>query len=179
MHRTKVITIASVSGGGKTTITKELQKRLSHSAALFFDDYNFNGAPEDLMNWVEEGPDYNQWDLKPLIEEVEALLACGSSTDYILLDYPFSYKNDALKNFIDLSIYIDTPLDIALARRLIRDYAEGTYHEIHNDVDFYLESGRGAYLEMENTIKPNADVIVDGSLKVDEIADVILPVIRS
>ncbi|WP_245807682.1 hypothetical protein [Halobacillus massiliensis] len=57
---TKTIAIASVSGGGKTSVTIELRKRLKNSQALFFDDYDFKKAPDDLVLWVEEGSDYNQ-----------------------------------------------------------------------------------------------------------------------
>lgn len=37
----KVISIASVSGGGKTTIINELGKKLDNSAVIYFDDYSF------------------------------------------------------------------------------------------------------------------------------------------
>lgn len=108
MAKTKVISIAAVSGGGKTAVTKELRKRLKYSEALFFDEYNFDGAPSDIIKWVEEGPDYNQWNLEPLTADVKLLLGAKEPPAYIILDYPFSYKNDKLKNFIDLSIYIET-----------------------------------------------------------------------
>ncbi len=35
------------------------------------------------------------------------------------------YSNEQIVKYIDLSIFIDTPLDIALGRRLLRDYALG------------------------------------------------------
>ncbi|GGF14471.1 hypothetical protein GCM10010954_11370 [Halobacillus andaensis] len=178
MVKTKVIAIASVSGGGKTTITKESRKRLKKSKALFFDEYDFEGAPDDLIQWVEEGPDYNQWDLEPLAADIDLLLEDEDPPAYIILDYPFSYQNDRLKNFIDLSIYIETPLDIAMARRLLRDYHNTTTFEVHNDLIFYMKFGRGAYLEMENTIKPNSDIIIDGASTVNEIVDTTLQNVR-
>lgn len=69
-----MISIASVSGGGKTTVTKELKNRFRYSEALFFDNYDFHGAPEDLIQWVEVGPDYNQWNLDPMIADLKSLI---------------------------------------------------------------------------------------------------------
>lgn len=66
-----------------------------------------------------------------------------------------------------------------MARRLIRDYADKTSFGIHNNLNFYLKYGRDAYLEMENTIKPSADFIVDGASTVDEIVDTILQKIKT
>ncbi|MCA0173074.1 hypothetical protein [Bacillus sp. RAR_GA_16] len=174
MIKTKVITIASVSGGGKTAVTEELRKRLSTSEALYFDKYDFEGAPDDLVKWVEDGPDYNQWNLEPLIADLESILEREEPPAYIIIDYPFSYKNDKLKEFIDLSIYIDTPLDIAMARRILRDHPKTTSIEINDELNYYLKFGRGAYLEMGNAIKPNSDCIVDGTLKIVDIVDAIL-----
>ncbi|MDQ0159605.1 adenylyl-sulfate kinase [Alkalibacillus salilacus] len=170
----KVISVASVSGGGKTTVTNELENTLGDTETLHFDNYDFDGAPDDLIKWVEKGADYNQWNLTPLIADLQSLLDSNNPPKYIILDYPFSYKNDDLKSLIDFSIYIDTPLDIAMARRLARDYHNATSGEIQNDLNFYLNYGRTAYLEMENTIKPNADFVIDGSLTVLDIVETIL-----
>ncbi len=169
-----MITIASVSGGGKTAVTEELRKRLSTSEALYFDEYDFEGAPDDLVKWVEEGPDYNQWNLESLKADLESFLEREEPPAYIIIDYPFSYKNDKLKDFIDLSIYIATPLDIAMARRILREHPKKTSIEINDELDYYLKFGRGAYLEMENAIKLNSDFIVDGTLKIIDIVDAIL-----
>ena len=36
-----VISIAAVSGGGKTTIVRQLSEKLHNSKSLFFDNYDF------------------------------------------------------------------------------------------------------------------------------------------
>ncbi|WP_332699076.1 hypothetical protein [Halalkalibacter lacteus] len=176
--RTKIISIAAVSGGGKTTITKKLGLKLKNSKELFFDDYDFEDSPEDLINWVKEGADYNLWNLDPLLSDIDFLINSKEVPSYILLDYPFAYKNDKMKKLIDLSIYIDTPLDVAMARRLIRDYKNNSITEIHNDLNFYLNNGRIAYLEMETTIKPNSDTVIDGTFSPDKIVKLIIKEIR-
>ena len=55
-----VIAIAAVSGGGKTTITTQLNKILPRSKVLYFDDYDFDGL-DDMCDWVERGADNNEW----------------------------------------------------------------------------------------------------------------------
>lgn len=69
----RVVAIAGVSGGGKTTIAKHLNERFQNSKILFFDDYDFDG-PDDIINWVDKGANYDKWNLAPLIRDLEALL---------------------------------------------------------------------------------------------------------
>ncbi|WP_394186774.1 nucleoside/nucleotide kinase family protein [Metabacillus halosaccharovorans] len=165
-----VIAIAAVSGGGKTTITKLLNQKLHNSKPLFFDDYDFNG-PDDIVVWVDKGGDPNEWDLTPLIKDLQALLT--EPIEYIVIDFPFSYKHYQVSKFINFSIFIDTPLDIALARRVTRDFMDSSTEDILSDMDNYISRGRRAYLNMLKTIKPNTDFVVDGTLQVTEVVDTI------
>ncbi|WP_100333615.1 nucleoside/nucleotide kinase family protein [Bacillus alkalisoli] len=174
----KIISISAFSGGGKTTITKKLNSMLQETQALFFDDYEFEQAPDDLIQWVNQGANYNLWNLDPIISDIESLKVSKEVPSYILLDYPFSYMNDKMKNHIDLSIFIDTPLDVAMARRILRDHTDSQISEVHNDLHFYLQYGRTAYLEMEYKIKPNADTVIDGTLPTGRIVELIIKEIR-
>ncbi|REJ10979.1 hypothetical protein [Halobacillus trueperi] len=167
MTHPMVIAVAAVSGGGKTTITEKLKERLPGAEALFFDTYEFEGAPENITEWVEKGPDYNQWNLDPLIQDIQST----KSASFLILDYPFSYKHDKLKVWIDYSVYIHTPLDIAMARRLLRD-GEGL--SVKGELTYYLNDGREAYVEMLQSIKPDADLVVDGTLSVENIVEHII-----
>lgn len=164
----RVISITGVSGGGKTTVAKYLNKKLDNSKILYFDDYDFDG-PDDIIEWVDNGANYDEWTLTPLIRDVENLFA--EPLDYIILDFPFAYKHAKMSHLIDLTIYIDTPLDIAMARRVIRDFKNSSNESILIDMENYLSNGRRGYLEMLKSIKPNSDLIVDGSLSVSKIID--------
>lgn len=177
MERKKplVVSIASVSGGGKTTIISQLLKQLPKAKALFFDDYTFEG-PHDVLAWVDEGADYNQWNLAPFIQELEALI--DEPLEYILLDYPFAYRHSLMDEYIDFAVFIDTPLDIALARRMQRDFMESSVMEIMLQMQHYAQEGRRAYLEMLQTVMPDSDVVVDGTSSVDEIANEIAASVR-
>lgn len=74
---------------------------------------------------------------------------------------------------IDFAVFIDTPLDIAMARRVIRDFKNSPVENILLDMNSYILQGRQGYLEMLNTIKPNYDIIVDGTLSISEIVSII------
>jgi uridine kinase len=155
-----VIAIAGVSGGGKTIIANRLSDRLPNSSVLFFDNYDFEG-PNDMIGWVDRGSIYEEWNLSPLIIDLEGLLQ--DNFDYIVLDYPFSYNHSQLRSYIDFTVFIDTPLDIAMARRILRDFHNSSTEIIMKEMDNYLLQGRRGYLEMLKTIKPNSELIVDGS----------------
>ncbi|MBZ9687408.1 hypothetical protein G9F72_013835 [Clostridium estertheticum] len=170
MNTSKPLVIA-ISGGGKTTITTHLNKILTSSKALFFDDYEFDG-PDDICDWVERGADYKEWKLAPLVNDLFLLLSDPlQSLEYILLDYPFAYIHSEMCKYIDFTIFIDAPLDIAMARRILRDFKESSIEHVLNDLNIYLSQGRFAYLEMLNTIKPNCDLIIDGSLPINVIVN--------
>ncbi|OPH55977.1 hypothetical protein BC351_29215 [Paenibacillus ferrarius] len=165
-----VISIAAVSGGGKTTITNQLLGKLNNSKALYFDEYDFKDCPDDICDWVSRGADYNEWNLAPLIKDIQVHLN-NKSLKYILLDYPFAYLNNAISGYIDLTVFIDTPLDIAMARRILRDYSENSMNDVKSDLNNYLFRGRDAYLEMQRNVKPNSDFVIEGLLPVPLIVD--------
>ncbi|WP_245208143.1 hypothetical protein [Sediminibacillus dalangtanensis] len=170
MKKSLVIAISSVSGGGKTTITNELACQLPAASILRFDEYAFEG-PENLAKWAKEGADYNAWNLAPLLEDV---LLLKERYDLILLDYPFAYQNSRMKDVIDLAVYIDTPLDIALVRRMLRDYPEGSATVMKKDLSHYVTYGREAYLAMEHKIMPNSDIVIEGTLSKERITQRII-----
>lgn len=165
-----VIAIAAVSGGGKTTIATHLNERLQNAKTLFFDEYDFEG-PDDIIDWVDNGANYDDWNLAPLIKDLEALLT--EPLDYVVMDFPFAYKHFKTSKLIDFVVFIDTPLDIAMARRVIRDFKGNSVENIFLDMNNYISKGRRGYLEMLSTIKPNSDIIVDGTLPISEIVSII------
>jgi uridine kinase len=166
------IAVAAASGGGKTTIINFLKNKLENCTVLYFDDYDFSNDPGDHQfneNLVEY--DYNKWELKPLINDVEKIID-ECKYKYLLLDYPFSYVNNRFKKYINFSIYIDTPLDIAMARRLIRDYKDN--NDIKKEMEIYLKYGRKGYIDQINIVKPSCDLIVDGNNKPEKIIEIVI-----
>jgi uridine kinase len=182
VKKPKVIAIAAISGGGKTTAVKELVKKLENSKAVFFDDYDFPNSPQDYYQWSVEGADYKLWDLSPMLPDIEEAIN-DKKLDYIFLDYPFAYKNEQVGKYIDYTVFIDTPLDIAFARRILRDYLrrdpnrskmQSPIKRLEEELDYYLERSRLPYLIHIETVKPNSDIVIDGTLPLDDIVDQII-----
>ncbi len=158
-RRPWVITVAAVSGGGKTTIAKGLARRLG-AYLLSFDDYDFEG-PDDFVAWIDHGADYRDWDLSPLVVDLQQALT--GPYRYVILDYPFAYAQYQVSPYIDVAIYVDTPLDVALSRRLLRDFSGCVGDAILRDVKHYVERGRRGYLEQLKTVRPLSDIVTDGT----------------
>jgi len=173
LSHTKVIVISAVSGGGKTTIVKELVNQLPSSKALYFDEYDFDEYPKDYYEWTVSGSDYNLWNISPIVKDVNKIIS-ENAVNYLLIDYPFAYQNNQMSPFIDIAIFIDTPLDIAMARRIMRDFSDKSMEDLKDELSGYVLKGRISYLAMLDRIKPDSDIVIDGKLSVDKIVNKIL-----
>ena len=187
MKKPFVISISSPSGGGKTTITTSLKDQLANSIVINWDDYGDEVDPDCDINDVK---DYNEWNTEPVAADVKRLL--NEPYDYILLDYPFGYLNDCVGKLIDLTVFIDTPLDVALARRIRRDYTnrskesdfglgyvgEVNLKTIDEELFLYLTSSRPTYMYFSESHMQASDLVVDGTKSLDEIVSEILSYIR-
>lgn len=168
MKEMVIVAVAGVAASGKTTVVRALADRLPGARALYFDDYSFPGEPDDFGVWLADGADYNVWNLELLRKEIETLVS--SDTRYLILDYPFAYRNDLIAPLIDLAIFLDTPLDVALARRILRDHPVSDGETIRRELIDYLKHARPAFLEMQRSIRSDSDLIINGTLSLDEIA---------
>jgi uridine kinase len=176
-----VIGISSPSGGGKTSVTKALKEKLFDSTAIYFDEFDDTTThPEDLIAWVSRGGDYNEWKTPGIVSALESIIAKNESK-YILYDAPLGRAHDESGRYIDFMVFIDTPLDVAMARRFLRDNlsepsndSECVLHNLKNELSGYLKEGRLPYLEMYKKVKPKSDILVDGCLSLDEISDLII-----
>lgn len=171
----KIIAIGAVTSGGKTSVVNMIKEKLPRTASLHFDDYTFEGEVEDFHKWVLDGADYNVWNLLPLKEDIENLKNSGEY-DYLLLDYPFAYLNEMIKEHLDCCIFIDTPLDVALARRILRDMKGALAEEILDEMENYLKSARCAYIQMLKDVLPSSDYVIDGTNTIETIADEIIKI---
>ena len=173
----KTIAIAAVTAGGKTSVTNALKSRLENATSLHFDDYTFDGEVEDFGQWVRDGGDYSVWDITPLKQDVERIKNSGKY-EYLLLDYPFAYQHPTLKDEIDCAIFIDTPLDIALARRVLRDMKDASGDDIRTELDTYINYARPAFVHMLKTILPDSDAVVDGARELEKVVEDVEKVVR-
>lgn len=173
----KVIAIAAVTAGGKTTAVNEITRRLPNARSLHFDAYRFEGEVDDFYRWVQNGADYNVWNLAPLERDIIKIKEEGNC-DYLILDYPFAYCKAQIKKYIDAAFFIDTPLDITLARRILRDMGDASGDEIRNGLKGYLDYARVAYVQMLKDIRPSSDHVIDGTKSVEAIVEEIINIVR-
>ena len=172
----KIIAIGAVTAGGKTTVVNAIKDRLPRTASLHFDDYSFEGEVEDFSKWVSEGADVHVWDLSPLKTDIDKIVRSGEC-DFLLLDYPFAYQHQMIKSYLDCCIFIDTPLDIAMARRVLRDMKEATSDEIRNEMDTYLKCARTAYIQMVKNHLSTCDYVIDGAQELESIINEAIEII--
>ena len=178
-HTMKIIAIGAVTAGGKTTVVNAIKDRLPRTTSLYFDDYSFDGEPDDFTKWVSKAEEfYNVWDLSPLKADVERIIN-SKKYDYLLLDYPFAYQNKMMKDYPDCCIFIDTPLDIALARRVSRDMKAASADEILSELDAYVRYQRPCYIRMLEDILPDSDYVIDGSKPLEDIVSEALEIIKN
>ncbi len=167
----KIIAIGAVTAGGKTTVVNAIKEKLPRTTSLHFDDYSFEGEVDDFTKCISKCEEYyNAWDLTPLKADVEKIANSGKY-DYLLLDYPFAYQNKMMKDYIECCIFIDTPLDIAIARRVIRDMKEASANDIRSEMNTYLNSTRICYTQMLTDILATSDYVIDGANELEDIVN--------
>jgi len=180
MKRPYIIAINAVSGGGKTALSKLVHECLASSAVFYFDDFDStNVYPDDFYQWWKRGANLTEFDCPGMGRAVDEEIQRGEM-EFIVMDYPFGRDHPRFQDVIDFSVYIDTPFDVAMARRVIRDYkAIGDedpaigFERLLRELGDYLQQGRHVYLDTERH-KPNSDLILDGSLTLNELKDQLL-----
>jgi uridine kinase len=189
LSETQIVGISGPSGSGKTTLTKTLAEMTEDSIPVFFDEYDaVTTGPDAFNQWLVDGADYNAWQCNQLASDLLDLKSGRLIThpvsrqihqpaSTILFDAPLGYANDALGDLIDTMVYLDTPLDIAMARRLIRGAEDTPGTLLASEMQDYLAYGRKCYLVMDRVIKPACNHVVDGSLGVDVLARRIISLI--
>ena len=198
MKSVKVIGISAVSGGGKTAVVRRLVEALGDAVAIHFDDYDgTNVHPADRQRWFADGGDYDAYATPEFIRHLEALKTGQSIThpiggeaiepsSYVVVDAPLGRAHSASGRFIDLMVFVDTPLDVAMARRTLRAIervsestaAEALRH-IQLELSEYEARARPIYEHFQERVRAVSDLIVDGALAIDAVVERILAEIAS
>lgn len=170
-----MISITSYSGGGKTTIAKAFAKRYQLPIAHFDEIDQLIIEPSDFQAWLKGGANFEAYGLEKMQEHI-ALFRQQHPDNPIIFDYPFGKLHTAFRNEIGLAIFIDTPLDVAMARRLIRDMPmipTRTTDWLEHELSGYLDYGRQGYLEMARQIMPTCDLVLDGLKSTEALVEAI------
>ena len=173
-----VIGISSVSGGGKTRVASDLARSVDSASAVYFDDFDDTTQhPPDLRKWLAEGGDYNAWRAPVVAEHLrklktgEAVGPDGSPLQHIVFDAPLGRAHAATGKFIDHMVFLDTPLDIALARRLLRD---GWTDDTEAHLRGYLDWTKELFTRQIDQVAATVNFVLVGILPVNVLADGII-----
>lgn len=121
LGRAFVVGISGIPGTGKTTLIKTLAGRAAEPQVVYYDQFQSITmmTHQQVREWFQRGGDPNEFPLNELLAEItrcKAAAAASSSTNIVLFETPFGRLHRATGAMIDFSIWIDVPLDIALAR---------------------------------------------------------------
>ena len=185
-----VIGVSAVGGGGKTEVTRCLADVLGDAVAIHFDDYDdTNVHPPDLQRWFADGADYDVWQTPVFVSHLQALKAGRSirypvtgmsvgPSRYVVADAPLGRAHTESGRFIDLMVFVDTPLDVAMARRILRviepvvdSTADEALRQVQSELSGYEARARPIYEQFQERMRAEADLIVDGTLAVELIVD--------
>ena len=200
MEPSFVVAVSSAPGGGKTTLVTGAAELLG-ATMLFFDDYrDASTYPPDLKQWVADGADLNLWKTPKFAEDLAALkrgeriesavgVATMSPTEFVVIEEPMGRGRDEMAKSIDFVVLIDTPLDIAMARRFLRladtnpladieqttkeqlrAHVEGLLGFITGELRSYLDASRAVYIAVQEQVAADCDLVLDGRLPADELA---------
>lgn len=155
----KIIVISGLTAGGKTTLVNSLARELKNSKIISFDNYDIDQLPSAPPLNKPLSQTINLYDIQNIISAVNS---ARYKYDYILVDYPFGNRHELFNRLIDLTIYIKTPLDILLARRILRDFSNKDISTVNNYLNVYLKTIRQVLIENENFIVDTADLVLAG-----------------
>jgi uridine kinase len=178
-----IIAVAGMPGAGKSTLIRNAMQRLGDADSLQFDDYTRGSDYPNIPQWVAAGCDPNQW-VSPGLGEHLALLKHGlqvrtPNTDrviqprrFIFLEEPFGRARAAVAEYVDMVAAVDLPIEVALARRLVRDIntpqmiADPQAARDHVDSycrRFLFESRRELILAGQSWALKDCDLVLNGT----------------
>jgi uridine kinase len=181
--RPYLIGVAGGSSSGKTTISERLAELTGeeHLSLIKLDSYYVSDPDQPLAERATvnyDHPDAFDW---PLLNDHLAALAAGAPVPVPVYDYANFERTDevrvvrpnrivvvegilvlwepTLRDRFDLKIYVDTPADLRLIRRIRRDVHERG-RTVDNIIDQYLATVRPAHERFIEPSKRYADVII-------------------
>lgn len=180
--RPLIIGIAGGSGSGKTTLVERLCEQFGEDVSVLTHASYYTPRP-DLTDEERDGLNLDHpasFDTDRLISDLEDLIAGKtvqvpvydfaiqdrledtrtlSPTKIILVEGMLILENKALRNLLDIKLFVDTDDDVRLLRRILRDTRERgrTLDEV---AERYLATVKPMHQQFVEPSKRYADVII-------------------
>ena len=183
MARRLVIGICGGTGSGKTTVTERIIAALSHESVLVLEqDHYYKDLPHlPLEQRARQNFDHPDSLDTPLLIEHLGQLREGHEIDRPIYDFAryereshtirlapcpaiiiegiLIYESKALRELMDIKLFVDTDADLRFIRRLARDIRERG-RSVDSVVQQYLATVRPMHMEFIEPSKRFADVII-------------------
>lgn len=179
---TMVIGIAGGTGSGKTTLTVRLKERFGEDVSVLYHD-NYYKSHSDMPFEARKKLNYDHpdaFDTGRLVEDLKAL--CRGETiqsptyDYtihdrsgvtvevkptkvIIVEGILIFENQALRDLMDIKIFVDTDADVRILRRIMRDVKERG-RSLDSVVKQYLTTVKPMHEQFVEPSKRYADIVV-------------------
>ena len=176
------IAIVGASCSGKTALAKNIAKRFSDQQVSVISEDNYYKRQDQLTPEQRVAINYDHpkaFDHELLLEHVQQLktgqsIQCPTydynihnrsettvevkATPVIIYEGIMLYHSDVLRDLFSLKLFVDTPLDICLARRIDRDVSERS-RSVQSVLAQYQSTVRPMYLEFIEPSKYYTDII--------------------
>ena len=179
---TMIIGIAGGTGSGKTTLTEKLKAEFGEDVSVLYHDNYYKSHSE--MPYEErtrlnyDHPDAFETDL--MIRDIQALrrgetVRCpvydytihdrsGETvevrpTKVIIIEGILIFENQALRDLMDIKIFVDTDADVRILRRITRDVMERG-RSLESVIGQYLTTVKPMHQQFVEPSKRYADIVV-------------------
>ena len=179
---TMVIGIAGGTGSGKTTLTVRLKEKFGEDVSVLYHD-NYYKSHSDMPFEERKKLNYDHpdaFDTQRMVEDLKAL--CRGETiqsptyDYtihdrsdvtvevrptkvVIVEGILIFENQALRDLMDIKIFVDTDADVRILRRIVRDVKERG-RSLDSVVNQYLTTVKPMHEQFVEPSKRYADIVV-------------------
>lgn len=196
--RSYVVAVTGTPGGGKSTLARAVTAGLGDAVALHFDRYegqSDNTGPRDVQAWLRGNAHPDAWQRPRFVADLRRLRQGEAIADprddnpkgpaaCVVVDGPFGRVWRPISGLIDFVVCIDLPLEIALARRVLRTVeaikdGEQLRDDLRQGMTHYLNGGRESYARVLALVRAESELVLDGTKGPEQLADEALRAIRA